>query len=136
MHKLLPDCRYNVQLDVLKQLEQRLREQILAQRKTSSNESTKQTLIKLERDFERVQATAQSYKSKVTRQQKQFQQRGGGNALSGSYENNNAATTLQQEQARFQMQVQEDVSYTDPLLLLFDTFRKCLSHIYFTVATS
>ena len=65
-------------MDVLKQLEQRLREQILAQRKTSSNESTKQTLIKLERDFERVQATAQSYKSKVTRQQKQFQQRGGG----------------------------------------------------------
>ena len=119
-------------MDVLKQLEQRLREQILAQRKTSSNESTKQTLIKLERDFERVQATAQSCKSKVTRQQKQFQQRGGGNALSGSYENNNAATTLQQEQAGFQMQVQEDVSYTDPLLCCFDTFRNLsLTYIFY-----
>ena len=101
----------------MKQLEQRLREQILAQRNAfGNNESTKQTLIKLERDFERVQATAQSYKSKVSRQQKQFQQRGGaGNAMGGSSgwnENNNAANTLQQEQARFQMQVQEDVRKT------------------------
>jgi hypothetical protein len=99
--------RYKVQLDVLKQLEQRLREQILAQRKVAS-ESSKQTLVKLERDFDRVQATAQSYKAKVSRQQKQFQQRGAANEET-SLVQNNAANALQQEQARFQMQVQEDV---------------------------
>jgi hypothetical protein len=98
--------RYKVQLDVLKQLEQRLREQILTQRK-AANESSKQTLVKLERDFDRVQATALSYKAKVSRQQKQFQQRGANEAT--SLVQNNAANALQQEQAQFQMQVQEDV---------------------------
>lgn len=101
----------------MKQLEDRLREQIFAQRKSATNESTKQTLIKLERDFERVQTTVQSYKTKVTRQQKQFQQlgaSGGGNTT--SLEQNNAANTLQKEQARFQMQVQEDVSLRYPYL--------------------
>jgi t-SNARE complex subunit (syntaxin) len=93
-------------------LEQRVRTAILAQRQQATNEAKKQALRKLERDFERVQATAQSCKAKVTRQQKQLQQRGGGN--DGTNNNNTSATdnaaanALQQEQQRFQMQIQED----------------------------
>lgn len=75
-----------------------------------ANESTKQTLVKLERDFDRVQAIAQSYKAKISRQQKEFQQRGADEP--SSLEQNNAVDALQQEQARFQMQVQEDVRMT------------------------
>lgn len=89
------------------QLEQRVRGQILAQRKQSSSEAKKQTLIKLERDFERVQATAQSCRAKVTRQQKQYQQRG---ADAANLNDNAAANSLQHEQERFQLQMQEDVS--------------------------
>lgn len=98
--------RYNAQLDVLKRLEHRLKEQILEHRRTSSA-SDKQALVKLERDFERVQVTAESYKSKVSRQQMQLQQ----NNESSQYlsEDNSAAVKLQENQARFQMQVQEDV---------------------------
>jgi hypothetical protein len=99
--------RYKVQMDVLRQLEQRVRDLILAQRKQSMNEAKKQTLIKLERDFERVQATAQSCRARVTRQQKQYQQRGG--AANADLEQNSAANALQQEQERFQVQIQEDV---------------------------
>ena len=98
--------RYKAQLDVLRQLEQRLRDLILNLRKSASA-SDSQRLQKLERDFERVQATAQSCSARVTRQQKQYQQRGDAAALQA---NNAAANTLQQEQQRFQMQVQEDVS--------------------------
>jgi hypothetical protein len=72
------------------------------------NEAKKQTLIKLERDFERVQATAQSCRARVTRQQKQYQQRGGAN--NADLEQNSAANALHQEQERFQVQIQEDVS--------------------------
>ena len=104
--------QYNVQLDVLRQLEQRVRDAILVQRQQATNEAKKQALKKLERDFERVQATAQSCKAKVARQQKQLQQRGGGgganNAASTSMSDNAAANALQQEQERFQMQLQED----------------------------
>lgn len=98
--------RYNVQLDVLKQLEHRLKEQILEHRRGSSG-GDKQALVKLERDFERVQMTAESFKSKVSRQQMQIQQ----NDKSGQHlmENNSAAAQLQENHARFQMQVQEDV---------------------------
>jgi len=96
--------QYKAQLDVLRQLEQRLRDLILNLRKSASA-SDSQRLQKLERDFERVQATAQSCSARVTRQQKQYQQRGDAAALQA---NNAAANTLHQEQQRFQMQVQED----------------------------
>eukprot|EP00339_Tiarina_fusa_P011497 CAMPEP_0117034318 /NCGR_PEP_ID=MMETSP0472-20121206/24445_1 /TAXON_ID=693140 ORGANISM="Tiarina fusus, Strain LIS" /NCGR_SAMPLE_ID=MMETSP0472 /ASSEMBLY_ACC=CAM_ASM_000603 /LENGTH=256 /DNA_ID=CAMNT_0004743461 /DNA_START=455 /DNA_END=1222 /DNA_ORIENTATION=+ len=99
--------QYKVQLDVLRQLEQRVRSAILAQRQQATNEAKKQALRKLERDFERVQATAQSCKAKVTRQQKQLQQRGG-NAANNNATDNAAANALQQEQERFQIQIQED----------------------------
>lgn len=97
--------RYNVQLDVLRQLEQRVKDLILAQRR-QSNSAGNQTLIKLERDFERVQGLANSAKAKVSRQQKQIQQRG----VTAAMEENAAANALQIEQERFQLQIQQDVS--------------------------
>lgn len=106
-------------MDVLKQLEQRVRDQILTQRRQAS-ESQKQALVKLERDFERVQGLAQSAKAKVARQQKQFQQRGGagGAANAAALEQNTAANTLQMQQERFQIQLQQDVSMPSYLVAL------------------
>lgn len=69
--------------------------------------SDKQALVKLERDFERVHLTAESHKSKVSRQQVQFQQ----NKSSRQHllESNSAAIKLQDNHARIQMQMQEEV---------------------------
>ena len=98
--------RYGAQMDVLTQLERRLKEQILELRRVSTA-SDKQALVKLERDFERVQVTAESYKSKVSRQQMQFEQNNGSGL--DALENNTTAVKLQENHDRFQMQVQEDV---------------------------
>ena len=108
--------RYNVQLDVLRQLEQKVKNLIVAQRKSSMSSalgamSVPQTLTKLERDFERVQGLAHSAKAKVNRQQKQLQQRG---AAIPVMEENSSSNALQLEQERFQMQLQQDVSSQGP----------------------
>ena len=112
--------RYQVQLDVLRQLEARVRDQLQTQKKqkqniNNHNEANKQqTLIKLERDFDRVQVIATNCKAKVARQQKQLQQRGQANAANALDNNgsstvtNSAAESLQQEQQRFQLQLQQD----------------------------
>jgi hypothetical protein len=103
--------RYNVQLDVLRQLEQKVKDLIVAQRKAHGGgpgpSNLPQTLTKLERDFERVQGLAHSAKAKVSRQQKQLQQRG---STIPVMEENSSANALQMEQERFQMQIQQDVS--------------------------
>ena len=96
--------QYRVQLDVLRQLEQRVRGQFQTQKKQHGS-SNNTALIKLERDFERVQATAQSCRSKVSKLQKQQQQR------NAAVANQTAATNaFQHEQKKFQLQLQEDVS--------------------------
>ncbi|CAJ1962563.1 unnamed protein product [Cylindrotheca closterium] len=97
--------QYDAQMDVLKQLERRLKEQILNLRRAATA-GDKQALVKLERDFERVQITAESCKSKVSRQQMQFEQKKGSGLR--VFENNSAAVTLQENHDRYQMQVQED----------------------------
>ena len=96
--------QYRVQLDVLRQLEKRVRDQFQTQKKQHGS-SNNTALIKLERDFERVQATAQSCRAKVTKLQKQQQQR---NAAAANQ--TEATNAFQQEQKKFQLQMQEDVS--------------------------
>ena len=105
-------CRYKVQWDVLKQLEQKVRELLQAQRaKTNTiDETTKQTLLKLERDFNRVQEVALSTNSKIQKAQKQWQQRGSV-AQSMSRSNSSGASVLHQEQERIQAQLQQDVRW-------------------------
>mmetsp|Transcript_13105 Transcript_13105/g.14359 ORF Transcript_13105/g.14359 Transcript_13105/m.14359 type:complete len:297 (-) Transcript_13105:64-954(-) len=77
--------QYKAQSDVLRELESRLKQQMKGQRARLGNQSStassttsahKQALLKLERDFERVQSTVTATKSKVTKQMKQHQQRG------------------------------------------------------------
>jgi len=76
--------QYKAQSDVLRELESRLKEQMKGQRTRLGNQSTtssttdahKQALLKLERDFERVQSTVTATKAKVSKQMKQYQQRG------------------------------------------------------------
>ncbi|KAL3916082.1 MAG: hypothetical protein SGARI_008041, partial [Bacillariaceae sp.] len=90
--------------DVLRQLEQRLKEQILAQRQRVGSGTQKQALAKLERDFEKVQGSVQVTKSRVVKQQKQFAARG-----AAAMDSNNAQTNyLQQQHAQLQVQMQQD----------------------------
>jgi syntaxin 7 len=103
-------------------LEQRLKEQILGQRQrlagASDTSTQKQTLFKLERDFERVQTAVQVTKSKVAKQQKQYQQRGGGIGTGGTVNgdpystdsgpSNVSANLLQQQHQQQQILLQQD----------------------------
>ena len=102
----------------MRELELRLKDVILGQRQRLSSQSNqtssthKQTLMKLERDFERVQTSVQVTKSKVTKQMKQYQQRNiseGAAARrdqeSNSHNNNNNTQTVLQQQ---QIQIQQD----------------------------
>lgn len=115
--------RYKAQSDVLRQLEQRLKEQIVAQRtknNTTTSSSTNPALQKLERDFERVSNSVQATKAKVTRQMKQYQQRGAAAAAAaaaggGYYDPNNTTTdftsnasVLRQQHQQQQLQLQQD----------------------------
>lgn len=115
--------RYKAQSDVLRELEQRLREQILGQRQRLSTvketSSQRQALLKLERDFERVQSSVQATKAKVARQMKQYQQRGDNSSSHNSNSNgdygttggaggNHSANLLQQQQEQIQIQLQQD----------------------------
>ena len=87
---------------------QRLR--IKNQSQTSSH---KQALLKLERDFEKVQASVTLTKSKVQKQMKQYQQLDGvrlQDERAASNNNNSARTVLQQQQILIQRdQLQQEI---------------------------
>jgi hypothetical protein len=99
--------QYKVQLDVLRQLEQRVRTQLQTSKKQSNGGSQHTALVKLERDFERVQTTAQACRAKVTKLQKQQQQRSA--AAVAANQQSAATNAFQEEQHKFQLQLQEDV---------------------------
>lgn len=116
--------RYKAQSDVLRELESRLKEQILGQRARISNKSQtstdKQALLKLERDFERVQTTVQVTKNKVTKQMKQYQRADSARrdeelaAVAASSANcshyNSTQNILQQQQLQLQQdRLQEEI---------------------------
>ena len=98
------EYRYKAQSDVLRQLESRLKEQILAQRQRVGSGTQKQALAKLERDFEKVQGSVQVTKAKVTKQQKQYAARGA-NAVDA---NTTTQNYLQQQHAQQQLLLQQD----------------------------
>jgi t-SNARE complex subunit (syntaxin) len=89
----------------LRQLESRLKEQILAQRQRIGTGTQKQALSKLERDFEKVQGSVQVTKSKVAKQQKQYAARGAAAAMEAQSSTQNY---LQQQHAQQQLQLQQD----------------------------
>lgn len=119
--------QYKAQSDVLRELEARLKEQLLAQRQrcansnpthSSSSSAQKQALLKLERDFERVQAITVATKAKVVRHRKQAQQReaavrhddAAAAAHASADPHNHARTVLQQQQVQLQQdRLQEEI---------------------------
>jgi t-SNARE complex subunit (syntaxin) len=107
--------QYKAQSDVLRELESRLKEQILGQRQRLQNQSQtsaqKQALSKLERDFERVQSTVTALKARVNKHAKQYQQRGGTSISNENSNNNNKAlSALQQQQILLQQdRLQEEI---------------------------
>ena len=115
LQKLLDD-RYKAQSDVLRQLEARLKEQIMGQRQRIKNQSQtsshKQALLKLERDFEKVQANVTHLKSKVHKQMKQYQQVNSARMQDdrAATNNNSARTALEQQQILIQRdQLQQEI---------------------------
>lgn len=100
--------QYKAQSDVLRQLESRLKEQIMGQRQRIKNQSQtsshKQALLKLERDFERVQATVTHTKSKVQKQMKQYQQMDSARIQDeqAARSNNSARSALEQQRMLIQ----------------------------------
>lgn len=109
--------QYKAQSDVLRQLEARLKEQILAQRQRINNQSQtsshKQALMKLERDFERVQSSVTHTKSRVQKQMKQYQQMGSAkiqDERAANMSNNSARSALEQQQVLIQRdQLQQEI---------------------------
>ena len=109
----------------MRELEARLKEQLLAQRQrcansnpthSSSSSAQKQALLKLERDFERVQAITVATKAKVVRHRKQAQQREAAvrhddaAAHASADPHNHARTVLQQQQVQLQQdRLQEEI---------------------------
>lgn len=116
-NRLELEQQYKAQSDVLRQLESRLKEQIMGQRQRIKNQSQtsshKQALLKLERDFEKVQASVTHTKSKVQKQMKQYQQLDGvrlQDDRAASNNNNSARTALQQQQILIQRdQLQQEI---------------------------
>lgn len=102
---------------MLRQLEARLKEQILAQRQRINNQSQtsshKQALMKLERDFERVQSSVTHTKSRVQKQMKQYQQMGSAkmqDERAANMSNNSARSALEQQQVLIQRdQLQQEI---------------------------
>lgn len=102
--------QYKAQTDVLRQLESRLKGQIIEQRQRIQNQSQtsshKQALLKLERDFEKVQVGVTHTKTKVQKQIKQYQQLDGVRLQDErAAKNKNPATTVFEQQ---QMLIQRD----------------------------
>jgi hypothetical protein len=108
--------QYKAQVDVIGQLEEKLLRQ-LQQQKRAAVDKVKTTLIKLSRDFERVQARAVQLQGSVSRWHKQQaasaaavaqdvdSSSGGGMAGAG------AASAAQQDYyEQMQLQLEEDVS--------------------------
>eukprot|EP00532_Pseudo-nitzschia_australis_P000439 CAMPEP_0168189418 /NCGR_PEP_ID=MMETSP0139_2-20121125/16338_1 /TAXON_ID=44445 /ORGANISM="Pseudo-nitzschia australis, Strain 10249 10 AB" /LENGTH=292 /DNA_ID=CAMNT_0008112257 /DNA_START=131 /DNA_END=1009 /DNA_ORIENTATION=+ len=111
--------QYKVQTDVLRQLEARLKEQIMGQRQRletkSQTSSQKQALAKLERDFERVQSAVVTLQAKVSKQRKQHQQRGGNNNNNGAASNNNGNGTTTHNAAKSALERQQLLLQQDRL---------------------
>jgi len=109
--------QYKAQSDVLRQLESRLKDQIMGQRERIKNQSQtsshKQALMKLERDFEKVQSSVTHTKSRVQKQMKQYQQLDTAklqDERAASNSNNSARTALEQQQILIQKdQLQQEI---------------------------
>jgi len=102
--------QYRAQTDVLRQLESRLKDQIVGQRQRIKNQSQtsshKQALLKLERDFEKVQVGVTHTKTKVQKKMKLYQQLNGVRLQDErAAKNKNPSTTIFEQQ---QMLIQRD----------------------------
>jgi hypothetical protein len=105
------EMQYKAQVDVIGQLEEKLLRQLQHQ-KTASSDKTKTTLIKLSKDFERVQARAVQLQGSVSRWHKQ--QAASAAAQAQDSESSGVAAAASESQQDYyeqmQLQLEEDVS--------------------------
>jgi hypothetical protein len=109
------EMQYKAQVDVIGQLEEKLLRQ-LQQQKSAAVDKTKTTLIKLSRDFERVQARAVQFQGTVSRWHKQ-QAASAASAAAVAQDADSsgaaasaAAASQQDYYEQMQLQLEEDVS--------------------------
>jgi len=106
------EMQYKAQVDVIHQLEGKLLTQLQHQKQTAIDKD-KTTLIKLSRDFERVQARAKQFQEKVARWHKQ--EAAAAVAVVDETANtmaseNSAEASQQNYYEQMQLQLEEDVS--------------------------
>lgn len=99
--------QYNVQLDVVTQLEERVKQYL----KTSPHSSSPQ-LVKLKRDFERVQARVQTMKADAEKFEKIIKSAGGANDYTGRSSSTAQTTEAPNSYQQMQLQIQQDVSFS------------------------
>ena len=107
------ETQYQAQADVIDQLGNKVHNLISDQKKTERNPTIKTTLIKLERDFDRVQKQANLLQATV---QKIKEQR------AATKQEVSENTALEEYQKQMQVQMQEDVSQSvmkSDMVLLF-----------------
>eukprot|EP00523_Entomoneis_sp_CCMP467_P004290 CAMPEP_0168753234 /NCGR_PEP_ID=MMETSP0724-20121128/18822_1 /TAXON_ID=265536 /ORGANISM="Amphiprora sp., Strain CCMP467" /LENGTH=250 /DNA_ID=CAMNT_0008801559 /DNA_START=324 /DNA_END=1076 /DNA_ORIENTATION=- len=97
------ELQYQAQCDVISQLGSKVHKLIHDQQLTATPQ-VKQTLVKLERDFERVQKQATALQVSVTRMREQQQQQGN----NSNSDNGEGTTAYEQYQQQMQVQLQED----------------------------
>lgn len=107
--------QYKAQVDVIGQLGDKVRRLVQEQKSNSATSSSSTTtttmktaLIKLERDFERVQSRALSLQHSVTRQEQQAAASAAASRQQQESQNNNNA--VEEYQRQMQLQMQQDVS--------------------------
>jgi hypothetical protein len=110
--------QYKAQVDVIGQLEEKLLRQ-LQQQKSAAVDKVKTTLIKLSRDFERVQARAVQLQGTVSRWHKQQAASAASAAATAQDADSSgaaasaAAASQQDYYEQMQLQLEEDVSILD-----------------------
>ena len=115
--------QYGVQVDVVTQLEARVKQQL------NSGQATAPQIIKLKRDFGQVQARVQSLKLDVERMERMAK-----SAAASGYNGTSSSTAQSQGNAaslqQMQMQMQQDVSAGITAVFSYHCFY-ISSHLYF-----
>jgi hypothetical protein len=99
--------QYDVQVDVVTQLEGRVQQHL------NNSQSSAPQIVKLKRDFERVQARVRALKLDAERLEKQIKSSGSVGGASGSSGGYSQTQDAAQSYQQMQLQIQQDVSQVE-----------------------
>lgn len=105
-------AQYKAQIDVLGQLEDKIRRQL-----QNLSSAEKNTLSKLQRDFDRVQTRVTSMQGAVERWKEQHKRSVASGSSSSGFQTSGAVSAADQSQ-QMQLQMQEDVRITAVFMVM------------------